>query len=228
MRGSIVFTAFGVLRTALALQHTASLRPRLQPMRMAVEDPPKSPMRMPAATPDTTQPLETTRRRALRRRRRVRVPAAPTSLRPETRHSWTRRPSRAAHESPRDRAFEGEPSERFARARRVFLPLADQVERRRTSEKRALRARHERRHARLRGWEEVRAFKPCVKSNAAILHAIDATRALEEVRQVQDRALLPRPKKTTTSWKSHRQRQPPVLWKQGEARARRRAERGLL
>ena len=65
MRGSIVFTAFGVLRTALALQHTASLRPRLQPMRMAVEDPPKSPMRMPAATPDTTQPLETTRRTAL-------------------------------------------------------------------------------------------------------------------------------------------------------------------
>ena len=34
-------------------------------MRMAVEDPPKSPMRMPAATPDTTQPLETTRRTAL-------------------------------------------------------------------------------------------------------------------------------------------------------------------
>ena len=65
MRGSIVFTAFGVLRTALALQHTASLRPRLQPMRMAVEDPPKSPMRMPAATPDTMQPLETTRRTAL-------------------------------------------------------------------------------------------------------------------------------------------------------------------
>ena len=65
MRGSIVFTAFGVLRTALALQHTASLRPRLQPMRMAVEDPPKSPMRMPAATPDTAQPLETTRRTAL-------------------------------------------------------------------------------------------------------------------------------------------------------------------
>ena len=32
---------------------------------MAVEDPPKSPMRMPAATPDTTQPLETTRRAAL-------------------------------------------------------------------------------------------------------------------------------------------------------------------
>ena len=32
---------------------------------MAVEDPPKSPMRMPAATPDTTQPLETTRRTAL-------------------------------------------------------------------------------------------------------------------------------------------------------------------
>ena len=65
MRGSIIFTAFGVLRAALALQHTASLRPRLQPMRMAVEDPPKSPMRMPAATPDTTQPLETTRRTAL-------------------------------------------------------------------------------------------------------------------------------------------------------------------
>ena len=62
MRGSIIFTAFGVLRAALALQHTASLRPRLQPMRMAVEDPPKSPMRMPAATPDTMQPLETTRR----------------------------------------------------------------------------------------------------------------------------------------------------------------------
>jgi len=34
-------------------------------MRMAVEDPPKSPMRMPAATPDTMQPLETTRRTAL-------------------------------------------------------------------------------------------------------------------------------------------------------------------
>ena len=34
-------------------------------MRMAVEDPPKSPMRMPAATPDTTQSLETTRRTAL-------------------------------------------------------------------------------------------------------------------------------------------------------------------
>ena len=32
---------------------------------MAVEDPPKAPMRMPAATPDTTQPLETTRRTAL-------------------------------------------------------------------------------------------------------------------------------------------------------------------
>ena len=32
---------------------------------MAVEDPPKSPMRMPAATPDTMQPLETTRRTAL-------------------------------------------------------------------------------------------------------------------------------------------------------------------
>ena len=65
MRGSFIFTAFGVLRAALALQHTASLRPRLQPMRMAVEDPPKSPMRMPAATPDTMQPLETTRRTAL-------------------------------------------------------------------------------------------------------------------------------------------------------------------
>ena len=65
MRGSIIFTAFGVLRAALALQHTASLRPRLQPMRMAVEDPPKAPMRMPAATPETTQPLETTRRTAL-------------------------------------------------------------------------------------------------------------------------------------------------------------------
>ena len=65
MRGSIVFTAFGVLRTALALQHTASLRPRLQPMRMAVEDPPKSPLRMPATAPDATQPLETTRRTAL-------------------------------------------------------------------------------------------------------------------------------------------------------------------
>ena len=65
MRGSIIFTAFGVLRAALALQHTASLRPRLQPMRMAVEDPPKSPLRMPATAPDATQPLETTRRTAL-------------------------------------------------------------------------------------------------------------------------------------------------------------------
>ena len=65
MRGSIVFTAFGVLRTALALQHTASLRPRLQPMRMAVEDPPKSPMRMPTTTPDSMQPLDTTRRTSL-------------------------------------------------------------------------------------------------------------------------------------------------------------------
>ena len=49
----------------MALQHTAALRPRLQPMRMAVEDPPKSPLRMPATAPDTTQPLETTRRAAL-------------------------------------------------------------------------------------------------------------------------------------------------------------------
>ena len=53
------------LRTALALQHLQHTAPRLQPMRMAVEDPPKSPMRMPAATPDTTQPFETTRRTAL-------------------------------------------------------------------------------------------------------------------------------------------------------------------
>ena len=55
------------LVAAQALQHSASLSasPRRQPMRMAVEDPPKSPMRMPAATPDTMQPLETTRRTAL-------------------------------------------------------------------------------------------------------------------------------------------------------------------
>ena len=49
----------------MALQHTAALRPRLQPMRMAVEDIPKSPLRMPATAPDTTQPQETTRRAAL-------------------------------------------------------------------------------------------------------------------------------------------------------------------
>ena len=65
MRGSIIFTAFGVLRAALALQHTASLRPRLQPMRMAVDGGPGPRGRMPPAVPDTTQPLETTRRTAL-------------------------------------------------------------------------------------------------------------------------------------------------------------------
>ena len=65
MRGSIIFTAFGVLRAALALQHTASLRPRLQPMRMALDGGPKQPTRMPPAAPETTQPLETTRRAAL-------------------------------------------------------------------------------------------------------------------------------------------------------------------
>ena len=65
MRGSIIFTAFGVLRAALALQHTAPLRPRLQPMRMALDGGPKPPTRMPPAAADTTQPLETTRRTAL-------------------------------------------------------------------------------------------------------------------------------------------------------------------
>ena len=65
MTGSIIFTAFGVLRAALALQHTASLRPRLQPMRMAVDGGPGPRGRMPPAAPDATQPLETTRRTAL-------------------------------------------------------------------------------------------------------------------------------------------------------------------
>ena len=65
MTGSIIFTAFGVLRAALALQHTASLRPRLQPMRMAVDGGPGPRGRMPPAVPDTTQPQETTRRTAL-------------------------------------------------------------------------------------------------------------------------------------------------------------------
>ena len=65
MRGSFIFTAFGVLRAALALQHTASLRPRLQPMRMAVDGGPGPRGRMPPAAPETTQPLETTRRTAL-------------------------------------------------------------------------------------------------------------------------------------------------------------------
>ena len=65
MRASIIFTAFVVLRTALALQHTASLRPRREPMRMAVDGGPGPRGRMPPATPDTTQPLETTRRAAL-------------------------------------------------------------------------------------------------------------------------------------------------------------------
>ena len=65
MKGSFIFTAFGVLRTALALQHAASLRPRLQPMRMAVDGGPGPRGRMPPAAPDATQPLETTRRTAL-------------------------------------------------------------------------------------------------------------------------------------------------------------------
>ena len=65
MKGSFIFTAFGVLRTALALQHAASLRPRLQPMRMAVDGGPGPRGRMPPAVPDATQPLETTRRTAL-------------------------------------------------------------------------------------------------------------------------------------------------------------------
>ena len=61
----MVFTAFGVLRAALALQHTTSLRPRLQPMRMAVDGGPGPRGRMPPAAPETPQPLETTRRTAL-------------------------------------------------------------------------------------------------------------------------------------------------------------------
>ena len=64
MRRSRICIAIS-LRTALALQHLQHTAPRRQPMRMAVDGGPGPRGRMPPAAPDTTQPLETTRRTAL-------------------------------------------------------------------------------------------------------------------------------------------------------------------
>ena len=64
MRRSRICIAIS-LRTALALQHLQHTAPRRQPMRMAVDGGPGPRGRMPPAAPETTQPLETTRRTAL-------------------------------------------------------------------------------------------------------------------------------------------------------------------
>ena len=62
-----IFVLAAFLGTVWSLQHAASLSasPRRQPMRMAVDGGPGPRGRMPPVAPDTTQPLETTRRTAL-------------------------------------------------------------------------------------------------------------------------------------------------------------------
>ena len=98
-------------------------RPRLQPMRMAVDGGPNPRGRMPPAAPDTTQPLETTRRTALATAGACVCGCGAYLATSETRHSSTRRPSRAAHESTRDRAFDEFCLRKaFARVMRRFAP----------------------------------------------------------------------------------------------------------
>ena len=147
------------------------------------------------------------RRRGARRSTppaRARAAAAPTSLRPETRHSWTRRPLRAAHESRRDRAFEKNLPWESARALLVEAFCPSQIK---WSD--AERAKNER-FARVmsggmrdyEGWEEVRAFKTVRKLNAGASprHRRDAS-STAYLRTGSRPNSSRTSTKTTTSWK---------------------------